>query len=147
MRHEKSMDLKGNTAGTSLYGVRNGKKSQTPQPELRQGVVHGNNSCVVHHDSGAGICDSANGLDDMEGGARMTQYTEIYPFKVEDEIKAGTMVDMLDKQFNSVQTVNYLNYEAVIKILADETGRYYFWKKEVVVIRENTEKPQTENAK
>ena len=142
MRHEKRMDLKNNAAGTPLYGVRHGKESQTPQPELRQGTVHGNNSCVVHHDSGTGICDRANGLDCLAGGAEMVKYTEVYPFKAMDEIKAGTKVYMLDKAVNTTKQVNCLPFDQAIKALEDKGNRFYFWKAELV----DQEEPQaTEN--
>lgn len=141
MRHEKSMDLKGNTAGTSLYGVRHGKKSQTPQPELRQGAVHGNNSGVVHHDSGACVCDRAYGVGNMEGGARMliTKYSEVYPWNVEAEIEAGNNVYMLNKETGIVDCVAYVKYGEVVKATNKDPNSYYFWKKEV---KEDTEEPQ-----
>lgn len=141
MRHEKSMDLKSNTAGTPLYGVRQGKKSQTPQPELRQGAVCSNNSCAVYHDRDARLCDGANGVDDMEGGARMMKYTEIYPFKVTDEIKAGVNVLMLDKSNGTTQSVNCLSFKRVLNALDNKDDQFYFWK-----VEEVAEEPQaTEN--
>lgn len=141
MRHEKSMDLKSNTAGTPLYGVRHGKKSQTPQPELRQGAVCSNNSCVVHHDRGAGIRDGANGVGNMEGGAEMIKYTEVYPFNVTNEIKAGVNVLMLDKSNGTTQSVNGLSFKRVLKALDNKDDQFYFWK-----VEEVAEEPQaTEN--
>lgn len=140
MRHEKSMDLEGNTSGASLYGVRHGKKSQTPQPELRQGAVCSNKHCLVRNDRSAVLCRCANGNSIMEGGARMKKYTEVYPFKVEDEVKAGIQVNVLDKCDLTTQNVNYTSYTIVLRMIDNTAGRYYFWKEEEV--KEDTEAPQ-----
>lgn len=69
----------------------------------------------------------------------MIKYTEIYPFKVMDEIKAGTKVYMLDKAANTTKLVNSLPFEQAIKTLEDNGDRFYFWKAELV----DQEEPQT----
>lgn len=71
------------------------------------------------------------------------KYTEVYSFKVTDEIKAGAEVSMLDKSNGTTKFVNTLPFEQVIKALEDKDDRFYFWKTEWV---ENAEEPQaTEN--
>ena len=72
----------------------------------------------------------------------MIKYTEVYPFKVMDEIKAGTKVYMLDKAANTTKLVNSLPLDQAIKALGDNGNRFYFWKAELV----DQEEPQaTEN--
>lgn len=68
----------------------------------------------------------------------MITYTEVYPFKVTDEIKAGTKVYMLDKAINTTKFVNCLPFDQAIKALEDKGTRFYFWKAELV----DQEEPQ-----
>lgn len=67
-----------------------------------------------------------------------TKYTEIYPFKVTDEIKAGAEVHMLDKSNGTTKFVNCLPFDQAIKALEDKDNRFYFWKTEWV----DQEEPQ-----
>lgn len=60
----------------------------------------------------------------------MLKYVEVPPSDVIDEIKAGTEVNMLDKQEDHLDFVNYMYMGTVLEILADKSGRYYFWKVE-----------------
>lgn len=62
----------------------------------------------------------------------MLKYVEVPPSDVIDEIKAGHEVNMLDKQEDHLDFVNYLYMKNVLEILADKSGRYYFWKVEYV---------------
>lgn len=62
----------------------------------------------------------------------MIKYTEVYPFKVMDEIKAGTKVYILDKAANTTKLVNSLPFDQAIKALEDNGNRFYFWKAELV---------------
>lgn len=62
----------------------------------------------------------------------MITYTEVYPFKVMDEIKAGTKVYMLDKAINTTKQVNCLSFDQAITALEDKGNRFYFWKAELV---------------
>lgn len=73
----------------------------------------------------------------------MMKFTTVYPFNVEDEIKAGHDVSMLDKSNGTTHNVNTLAYAKVMRALDNKEDRYYFWKFEWV---DNTEEPQaTEN--
>ena len=60
----------------------------------------------------------------------MLKYVEVPQSNVIDEIKAGTEVNMLDKQEDRLDFVNYMYMGTVLEILADKSGRYYFWKVE-----------------
>lgn len=60
----------------------------------------------------------------------MLKYVEVPQSNVIDEIKAGTEVNMLDKQEDRLDYVNYMYMGTVLEILADKSGRYYFWKVE-----------------
>ena len=60
----------------------------------------------------------------------MLKYVEVLPSNVIDEIKAGTEVKMLDKEEDHLEDVNYMYMKTVLEILADKSGRYYFWKVE-----------------
>ena len=66
----------------------------------------------------------------------MTIYTEVYPWKVENEVKAGAKVYMLDKSNGTTKFVNALPFEQVIKALEDKDDRFYFWKTEWVAQEE-----------
>ena len=60
----------------------------------------------------------------------MLKYVEVPPSNVIDEIKAGTEVNILDKKGNFVDVANRLYIRTVFEVLADKSGRYYFWKVE-----------------
>ena len=68
----------------------------------------------------------------------MKKYSEVYPFKVEDEIKAGAEVYVLDKELGTTKLLNQMTYGKVMRALEDETGRYYFWKEEEVKVLQTT---------
>lgn len=71
----------------------------------------------------------------------MTIYTEVYRWRVADEVNKGVEVFVLDKEGNTTGNVNSLPYETVMKALDNNDNRFYFWKEEEVA-----EEPQaTEN--
>ena len=67
----------------------------------------------------------------------MTIYTEVYPWKVENEVKAGAKVYMLDKANGTTQLLNYPSYETVLKTLGIKDNRFYFWKVEDIDLKKN----------
>ena len=67
----------------------------------------------------------------------MTIYTEVYPWKVENEVKAGAKVYMLDKSNGTTQLLNYPSYETVLKTLGIKDNRFYFWKVEELDWKKN----------
>ncbi len=70
----------------------------------------------------------------------MKRYIEVYRFNVEDNVSAGFEVYVLDKENYTIQTVNYLSYATVLKMIGGSAERFYFWKE--AESKEDTEVPQ-----
>lgn len=75
----------------------------------------------------------------------MMKYTEVYPFKVADEIKAGANILMLDKLNGTVQSVNGLSFKRVLKALDNNDDQFYFWKLETIEEPQKTESTEEKN--
>ena len=57
----------------------------------------------------------------------MKKYRKVYSFDVLDKIKEGHRVFVIDREEKKVSTVNWIDVEEYITIVADETERYDFW--------------------
>ncbi len=56
-----------------------------------------------------------------------TTYKTVYPCEVEDYVKLGKKVFMVDKKYQNANLVQTMTYDYVTVAINDKTDRFYFW--------------------